>query len=74
MNHIREIRERQGLPQYRLAQALDRSAGWLWKIETGQVLPGPEDRRRIAEILSTPEADLFPGNVTLTAAIAQGSP
>lgn len=60
MNRVREVRERAGLSQTRLACLVGVAQGVLCNIELGYVRPWPKLRRLIAEALQVDEQELFP--------------
>ncbi len=60
MNRVRETRLRMGLAQQALAVRARISPGVLTMIERYSYTPGPDMRRRIAEVLGVTDAELFP--------------
>jgi transcriptional regulator with XRE-family HTH domain len=57
---MRVIRKNKGLKMVQLAELTGIHIADLSKVETGERRPFPGWRRRIAEALETPEAELFP--------------
>ncbi len=60
MNRVREVRLQMGLAQQALAVRARISPGVLTMIERYHYIPGPDMRRRIAEVLGVIDAELFP--------------
>lgn len=60
MNRIRELREKVGLSQTRLACLVGLAASNLSNIETGKWPPWPKVRAALARALGVTEEELFP--------------
>jgi len=58
-NNIRLLREKQALTQQELADAIDRSRGYVFKLETGQRGLRPHEAHDLATVLGVPPADLL---------------
>lgn len=56
---VRRQRIRQGLSSAVVAQAVDRSLGWLYSIERGLTRPSRSDAEAIGALLRVPPDDLF---------------
>ena len=56
---LRTARVLQGLTQLQLAEKIGRREIDISRFETGRAEPGPEMRRRIAEVLKKPAFELF---------------
>ena len=56
---IRRRREEQGLSQQRLALMMGSSKSHIWRIETGRVSGGIDDRIRIADALDARVGDFI---------------
>ena len=57
---LRAARKSRGMTIDQLRQLTNISAGRLSMIERGMGRPHPDERRRLAEALGAPEAELFP--------------
>lgn len=60
MNKVREVRHLMGMAQQELAVRARISPGVLTMIERYHYTPGPDMRRRIAEVLGVTKEELFP--------------
>lgn len=61
-NRVKEFREKAGLSQVELARRTRMASPALSAIERGRLLAWPKVRRRLAKVLKTTEAELFPGD------------
>ena len=60
MNPVREVRHLRGMALQELAVKAKVAPGTLTMIERYGYCPGPDMRRRIAEVLGVTDAELFP--------------
>ncbi len=60
INRIREVREKVGLSQTKLACQIGMAESTLSTLETGKRYPWPKVKRDIAKALKTSEGELFP--------------
>lgn len=68
VNRVREERKRQGLTQFELAKRANIHPVEIGRIERGIIKPFPGWRKRLAEALGVPEAELFPEADSIQAA------
>ena len=50
---------RAGRTQRQVAEVLGKDPAWLSRVIHGEKTAGPEDRKRLSELLGKPEAELF---------------
>lgn len=59
-NRVRELRIKQGISQTDLARRIGIAEPNLSSIERGRLMPWPKVKRKLARVLKTTQAELFP--------------